>query len=403
MQFLSYRQILEAVINGRIRIAYYSVKDSQNKVIKLPEKQFVDLVCKSDENEYAPIIRDYFYDSCKADSVYFHVGPYARVEIIYRQEESQYLKGSPTDHIFSIQESNKFTVCAREHIVVGTNEYIEVSEDIGASIYATVSKTNVGFSHISTIIDPKWKGILQVGIANLSKHPQNLNYLDRFCTIRFHSLDHTEPGQLTLEQSLRFKEIRPHFARDWWTQENLYREMFPMGSSYVSRPSALERLLSEKNIEGVKKVFAGFGITSGIAALLFLGARLANKLEDLNNIENTLATNTRDLIGLRGDLVNLDKQILQIGSNEIVFSSAQFSDSVSVSFREPLSSPPTLFVEFDGFSREQVKYTIFYPTTGLGGSLQYSNASIKVTYIGKLSDNQTLKGVVRWLIISRQD
>jgi deoxycytidine triphosphate deaminase len=402
MSFLSYQEILEAITNGRIRVAYYSVKDSQGKFVKLPEKQFVDLTFKPDENEYAPIIRDYFYESCKADSVYFHVGPYAKVEIINRQEERRYLIERSSDYIFNIQEANDFTIYAKEHIVVGTNEYIEVSENIGASIYSTVSKTDVGFSHISTIVDPKWQGILQIGIANLSKHPQRLNYLDRFCTVRFHRLDHTDPNHLTPEQALRFKEIRPHFARDWWTQESLYREMFPMGSIYMSSPGVLERLLSERNIEGIKKIFAGFGITSGIATILFLGARLANKLEDLDKIENLLDRNTTGLIELREDLVSLDKQVLQIGSDEITFSSDQPSNSISVYFNEPLSTPPTLFVEFDGFSREEVKYTISYSTTNLGNSSKYSNAGIKITYVGKLTSDQTLKGVVRWLIISRK-
>ena len=92
-------------------------------------------------------------------------------------------------------KSDKFKLTKDEKIIIGpgdtvlitTLESINMPNDrsISALILSKVSKVSKGLSHISTTIDPDWKGPLLIAINNHSKNKVELNCGDAFCTVVF--------------------------------------------------------------------------------------------------------------------------------------------------------------------------------------------------------------------------
>jgi deoxycytidine triphosphate deaminase len=387
MSFMSYEEILDAIKNGEIRIAYYAIKDSLDQTMKFDKEEFVDLAVSPTGNKKAIEIAEYFKRSCKDDSVYFHVGPNAKIEITSWIDNRKFLTFETNSNpIHSIEKSNEFKVYPQQSIVVETSEYIELSDKIGASIYATVSKTNLGFSHISTIIDPRWKGVLQIGIANLSRYPQHLDYLDEFCTVRFHRLD-------DISKKPPRPENRAYFERNWWKTGQV---SLPLGKRNLGNTTLWEKIINEKTIEYIKKFFQYLVIGGGAIVFLFFLTKLINGLQDLEYIKTKSDDNSNKVVELNKDVENLDNQILISGSREINFPST--NTGISIELNEPLNTPPMVFLEFDNLPREQIKYTISYPQIGSIKAPQYSNVVIDYSYSG----NQVLKGHMRYLIVYRK-
>jgi deoxycytidine triphosphate deaminase len=397
MTFMSADQIIQAVKLGKIRIAYYALLNSQAKPKKLPQKRFVRIEPFEGEDEYDIAIRAYFFNSLKADSIYFHIGPYAKVEFLNRHDEQRYLAKLKEDNsdVFKIQESGKLTVYPREFIVVGTNEYVELSGDIGASLYSTVSKTDLGFSHISTLIDPWWKGVLQVGVSNLSKRPQRLKYLDQVCSVRFHYLSDGA------SETRKRREDWSHFENNYWfDEENEERNIFPMRGQNLSPISLWEKILiSRDDIENIRRLLIqAAGISTIIATIWFIG-KLINKLEDLDKISDSSDKNTISIVELKKDLNSLGKQLVQTGSFQVDFSQSNTSQDISIAFIKELNEAPPIFISIEGIPTNQITYSITYPKSS-NLSTKYGEATLKVSYIGGFSGNNKMSGVIKWLITS---
>lgn len=419
MSFMSYEEILEAIRKKEIRIAYFALPDEQGKGRKIPRKEpfehnkddyFVNLDPPSND-EYAIACGEYLKRSLKADSLYLHIGPYARVEFNSRgSEQREYLIKQEINNNytfnFNIQKSSRFIVFPKESILVGTNEYIKLEGNIGASIYATVSKTDIGFSHISTIIDPWWEGVLQIGISNLSKSPQCLNYLERFCTVRFHRLA-TQP-----DEGLKHRENWPHLKNNYWfIEEDERRDLFPVRNSDpiplhlrgkilgLWRSASIYRddLVSIRNL--ILSSIQVIGIV-GLVTLIFFIAKQANKLEDLNDISKNLQANKDSIVELKKDLDHLNRQEMQMGTAELSFSPIRSSkpEKIVIPFNEDLSEPPMVFVLFEGLPTSQVVYNIFYPNSST--PLKYREAILSIDYIGNFTSASSVKGKVKWLIVS---
>lgn len=54
----------------------------------------------------------------------------------------------------------------RDSVLVVSKEYFEVPSDIAGYVVSRLSKVAEGFGHISTSIDPNWKGALLIGLSN---------------------------------------------------------------------------------------------------------------------------------------------------------------------------------------------------------------------------------------------
>lgn len=62
-------------------------------------------------------------------------------------------------------------VKAKDTVLVVTKEYISVPSNIAGYVVSRVSKVSEGFGHVSTSIDPNWKGALLIALSNPSNKP----------------------------------------------------------------------------------------------------------------------------------------------------------------------------------------------------------------------------------------
>ena len=79
-RILSQLEIIDRVKSGDIKIAYYSLYDKNDKLIKLPPKKFVRVEVSSDDDELDVLARAYFLSSLEPDSFALRIGPYAKLE-----------------------------------------------------------------------------------------------------------------------------------------------------------------------------------------------------------------------------------------------------------------------------------------------------------------------------------
>lgn len=76
-----------------------------------------------------------------------------------------------------------------ESAVIKTHEYLQVPPDVAGIIQSKVSWVSLGISHISTTIDPTFRGHLAIAITNLGVKDIPLKYRSKFATGIFFKLD----------------------------------------------------------------------------------------------------------------------------------------------------------------------------------------------------------------------
>lgn len=217
-QILSKSEIIEAVRRGEIKISYYCYRDQDGDIQKREKGiqrhiQYFDESFKEpemDDEDYIPYqMWSFFLSQLEPDSLKLTTGPLAYVSgrsIVSRILKSKTLDrrtlSSSVSNMLDVWEEGKLNIHPGESMLVATNEGVSVSSSIGGSLYATVRNTDVGFSHVSTTIDPGWKGKLQIGFVNATKIRQELNILDPICKVRFHRFDTpTEVGNTISEKA----------------------------------------------------------------------------------------------------------------------------------------------------------------------------------------------------------
>lgn len=89
-------------------------------------------------------------------------------------------------------------VHAKDTVLIVSNEYLIVPKNIAGYVSSRVSKLVEGFGHISTTIDPNWKGAVLIALSNPSNHPlkvyvgncsENDNRQTQLATVTFHYLN----------------------------------------------------------------------------------------------------------------------------------------------------------------------------------------------------------------------
>ena len=92
-------------------------------------------------------------------------------------------------------------VKSKDTVLIITKEYISVPSNIAGYVVSRVSKVSEGFGHVSTSIDPNWKGALLIALSNPSNKPIKVYVGDSkgtksnsLATISFHSLN-TDIGE----------------------------------------------------------------------------------------------------------------------------------------------------------------------------------------------------------------
>lgn len=74
-------------------------------------------------------------------------------------------------------------IAPRDTALVLSKEYIQLPETICGNVVSRVSTVSNGLGHISTTIDPLWKGALLIAISNPSSEPKKLMIQDESSTI----------------------------------------------------------------------------------------------------------------------------------------------------------------------------------------------------------------------------
>jgi len=102
-----------------------------------------------------------------------------------------------SSHREKINPANKglFTIPAGDFALVTTHERFEMSNEIAGHIGLRSHYSKKGLSLLSgPQIDPGFKGVLVVGLSNLSPRDITIPYKEKFCTIEFYRL--TEPASV---------------------------------------------------------------------------------------------------------------------------------------------------------------------------------------------------------------
>ncbi len=86
-----------------------------------------------------------------------------------------------------IKQGDGVTIKPGDTVLITTLEKIGMPQNrtVSALVLSKVSKVSKGLSHISTTIDPDWKGELLVAIHNHSRISVSIGYGETFCTVVF--------------------------------------------------------------------------------------------------------------------------------------------------------------------------------------------------------------------------
>ena len=86
-----------------------------------------------------------------------------------------------------ISEGESLVIGPGSTALITTLEYIGMPKNrmVSALIESKVTKVSKGLSHISTTVDPDWKGNLLIAVHNHSKNGIEMKYGESFCTVVF--------------------------------------------------------------------------------------------------------------------------------------------------------------------------------------------------------------------------
>lgn len=88
-----------------------------------------------------------------------------------------------------VEEEQQITIDPGDTVLLSVRERIQISKNIAGTIHSKVSLVSRGFSHVSTTVDPGWKGELTVLISNVRNIPLTLKFEQPFCTLVFHKTE----------------------------------------------------------------------------------------------------------------------------------------------------------------------------------------------------------------------
>jgi deoxycytidine triphosphate deaminase len=113
-----------------------------------------------------------------------------------------------------IKEGDRVTIKSGDTVLITTLEKIGMPQNrtVSALVLSKVSKVSKGLSHISTTIDPDWKGELLVAIHNSSRSSVSISFGEPFCTVVF--FENKSPATKDCGKDKR----RPDILVNEWTE-----------------------------------------------------------------------------------------------------------------------------------------------------------------------------------------
>jgi len=173
--------------------------------------------------------------------------------------------------LYSLTPDDKVLIKPGDIVLITTLEDIGMPQNrtISAFITSKVSKVSKGLSHISTNIDPDWKGPLLIALHNPSRNTVSLSYGEAFCTINF--IENKTPACKDCgKEPGRSDILLQQFLRDVTTVRKQAEATF--NTKY-------RLTLSYKAVTIVIFSWSGyhyFGLTPGFPAMVALGVGLSN-------------------------------------------------------------------------------------------------------------------------------
>ncbi len=368
---LSATEIVESVKSNDLRIAYYSVTDSDNKLVKLTRWKFVNLNPDEDNDEEDKLVREYFYRNLEPDSYRLTLGPYCVIEKSQGNIGKEHVFKHGDDLAIDIKEAGHLLLYPSQFFVLGTNEYIEVSDRLGGTILPNVRNTDVGLSPPSGCLDPTWKGIIQLGMINLTNYTKQLYYLDAVCLVRFHQ--HSKP--VSADISERFSRKRPHFANNWWQiEDEKGRSLFPrrkeysVGGEFRSFSDMEKR--KEKLVRQVKNIVTGVGILGFISLVAYI-ANLSSKMATASSNSVAIATLAEKVQGLESTA----DRLAEIDTYEMRIPSSKEGDIHNNQFNLPkgVKQIPFATIRYEEASQISHKFEYIKGTSG-----DYESIKLKI-------------------------
>lgn len=89
--------------------------------------------------------------------------------------------------LYKLGTGDKVIIKSQDTVLINTLENVEMPTDrkVSAFITSKVSKVARGLSHISTNIDPDWRGNLLIAVHNPSNRTVELDHGESLCTLNF--------------------------------------------------------------------------------------------------------------------------------------------------------------------------------------------------------------------------
>lgn len=394
--FLSHPEIVQLVRSGELRIAYYSVRTDSGEIITLPERRFVTL----DEDQFTDdkdrAIYAFFMNSLEPDSMRCHVGPYALVEVLRRGDQRAFVEERGGKYIMNAEKAGLLRINPGEFVLIGTNEYLEFSQQLGASLFTNTRNTDIGLSHVSTLVDPSWHGIMQIGVSNPTRYTKQLNYLDPICILRFHKLA-AVPPKLVLD---RFRDRRPHYGLDWWIlKSEPGREFFPRRKEYSVGGAFTKRIRLERKLElawGAIKAIGVLGLLTAVIGLSAFLARVNSRVEDAAKNSVQIAAIEERLKAFQ--LIENQFHLLQAGRQSVQFTTERRIIRMIIPLEMPSGDPPMVVASLEELPRSSWRYAVTASKQSTGAA-NYSAIEVEVEYLDDITPGASVQAIVGWLIV----
>lgn len=360
--FLSHDEIIAAIQTGKIKIAYYAI-EAGGQIETLATRRYVKPVPAANDDDLDKKVREYFLQNLGPDSLAFHVGPFALVEYGKRGQRRKHVSERAGQAILDVAAAQRTRLFPFEFALIGTNEYIEVDGTIGGSLYSNVRNTDVGLSHVSTMVDPTWQGRLQIGITNTTRVSKEIRYLDPLCIVRFHQLSADTPAAV----KTRFQAGRPHFGRDWWlAQQQPGLPLFPLRKEYEPQGEGSKQQAWEERKLQLIAWGKGFAAMVGIGSVVGLIATAVDFYRGAQRVENfevALRTAQDDIRSLKNDSAKLQEilktfHVLRSGSRTIRLEDKD-TLTINIGF-EKVRAPPITLVNVIDLPTSQYETRVHY-------------------------------------------
>ena len=250
------------------------------------------------------------------DRLKITLGPIVKSLNIEDSKEREKYKFKDMDSCYDLRKNgNTFIIKPQEAILVGTNERIKVSEEIGAYIFPRLTNVDAGLIYIPSYIDPCWNGILQAVIYNVSMYEHTLKIGEGISICRFYKLsDSVDDKHREI-----FTTKSHHYGQAWNTILLEDKEPFPVKKQpCIKQKNWLEKItdfISKEPIliGNILKMICIPTILASIYPLI----TFFSDLNDLNVLRDGLRDQAKIIEKLETNVINLDNQSPLFGIEKI--------------------------------------------------------------------------------------